>query len=265
MNRFEKTFAALSSANRKALIAYFTAGDPDMHSSFATLDAACKAGVDILELGVPFSDATSDGPVIQAAASRALANGATLQGVIDLAARLRAAHPDLPLVIFSYYNPILNFGLERLGAVLDAAGVDGLLIVDLPPEESAELTTQFGDLDLPLIRLVAPTTPPQRMATIADGAGGFIYLITRIGVTGSGTLDIAALARQAGELRKFTPLPICLGFGISTAADARQLGSLADGIIIGSALVALAHEAGEQAPQIVAERVAAIRAALDHN
>ncbi len=168
-------------------------------------------------------------------------------------------------MIFSYYNPILNFGLERLGAVLDAAGVDGLLIVDLPPEESAELTTQFGDLDLPLIRLVAPTTPPQRMATIADGAGGFIYLITRIGVTGSGTLDIAALARQAGELRKFTPLPICLGFGISTAADARQLGSLADGIIIGSALVALAHEAGEQAPQIVAERVAAIRAALDHN
>lgn len=263
MNRFERTFGRLAADNRKALVAYFTAGDPGFDSSFAILDAACRAGVDVLELGVPFSDATSDGPVIQAAARRALDAGMSLERVLALASRLRQAHPQKPLVLFSYYNPLLAFGAERLGDALTTAGIDGLLIVDLPPEESSELTTLLGDRDLPLIRLVAPTTPAARMSTLVSDAGGFLYLITRTGVTGTGTLDHAAVAHQATALKRLSPLPVCLGFGISTPDDARALGPLADGIIIGSAFVKHAHEAGARAPQAVAEQVAAIRAALD--
>ena len=263
MNRFQRAFGRLAAHNRKALVAYFTAGDPDFDASYAVMDAACAAGVDVLEIGVPFSDATSDGPVIQAAARRALDAGMTLSRVLELAAKLRAAQPETPLVLFSYYNPLLAYGVDRLGAALEAAGIDGLLIVDLPPEESAELTGRLGGRDLPLIRLVAPTTPDERMRLIADGAGGFIYLITRTGVTGSGTLDRAAVARQAKALQALSAIPVCLGFGISTPADARELGPLADGIVIGSAWVALAHEAGTDALRAVSLRVAEIRAALD--
>jgi len=263
MNRFQRAFGRLAAQKRKALVAYFTAGDPDPDTSFAVMDAACAAGVDILELGVPFSDATSDGPVIQAAARRALDAGMTLGRVLELAARLRASHPETPLVLFSYYNPLLAFGVSRLGPALDAAGVDGLLIVDLPPEESDELTGRLGGRDLPLIRLVAPTTPQERMQALASGAGGFLYLITRTGVTGSGTLDRAAVARQAATLRTLGNLPICLGFGISTPDDARALAPLADGIVIGSALVALAHDAAKDAPAAIGRRVAEIRAAMD--
>ncbi len=263
MNRFERTFSRLADRNRKALVAYFTAGDPDFETSFAVMDAACAAGVDVLELGVPFSDATSDGPVIQAAARRALDAGMTLCRVLELAARIRAAHAETPLVLFSYYNPLLAYGVDRLGPALDAAGIDGMLIVDLPPEESAELTDRLGGRDIPLIRLVAPTTPAERMRTITAGAGGFIYLITRTGVTGSGTLDQAAVARQAKALQALSALPVCLGFGISSPEDARELGPLADGIVIGSAFVKLAHAAGSDAPRAVSHRVAEIRAALD--
>jgi tryptophan synthase alpha chain len=263
MNRFQRRFGHLASHNRKALVAYFTAGDPGFDASYAVMDAACAAGVDVLEIGVPFSDATSDGPVIQAASRRALDAGMTLKGVLELAAKLRVAHPETPFVLFSYYNPLLAYGVDRLGADLEAAGIDGLLIVDLPPEESAELTGRLGGRDLPLIRLVAPTTPAERMRLIADGAGGFLYLITRTGVTGSGTLDRAAVARQARALQALSAVPVCLGFGISTPADARELGPLADGIVIGSAWVARAHEAGADAPRVIRLRVAEIRAALD--
>lgn len=263
MNRFDHTFSQLAAHNRKALVAYFTAGDPGFDASFEILDAACKAGVDVLELGVPFSDATSDGLVIQAASRRALDAGMTLSRVIDLAARLRTAHPQTPLVLFSYYNPLLAFGTDRLGVALEAAGIDGMLIVDLPPEESVELTSHLGGRNLPLIRLVAPTTPTARMKTIVANAGGFLYLITRTGVTGTGTLDRAAVARQATVLKQLSRLPVCLGFGISTPEDARTLGPLADGIIIGSAFVAAAHAAGTKAPQAITAHVASIRAALD--
>ena len=263
MNRFDHTFSQLAAHNRKALVAYFTAGDPGFDASFEILDAACKAGVDVLELGVPFSDATSDGTVIQAASRRALDAGMTLSRVIDLAARLRTVHPQMPLVLFSYYNPLLAFGPDRLGAALATAGIDGMLIVDLPPEEATELTSRLGARDLPLIRLVAPTTPAARMKTIVAGAGGFLYLITRTGVTGTGSLDRAAVAHQAATLKQLSRLPVCLGFGISTPQDARSLAPLADGIIIGSAFVTTAHDAGAKAPQAITAQVASIRAALD--
>jgi len=264
MNRLELKFQSLSAAGRKALVGYLTAGDPDFDASLAILDAACEAGVDVLELGVPFSDPTSDGPIIEAASGRALRTGMSLRRVLELAGRLRAKR-DTPLVLFSYYNPLLRFGLERLGAALVQAGIDGLLVVDLPPEEAGELTAALAGCDLPLIRLIAPTTHPERMRRIVAGAGGFLYMITRTGVTGGGTLDRDAVARHAAELKGLSRLPVCLGFGISTAADVRNLAPLADGVVVGSALVKLAAEraAHGDAPAQVAARVRELRHALE--
>lgn len=264
MNRIDQTFQALAAARRKALVGYLTAGDPDFDASLQVLQAACGAGLDVLELGVPFSDPTSDGPVIEAASGRSLRAGMSLRRVLDLARRLRAAVAT-PLVLFTYYNPLLQFGLEDLGPALTQAGIDGLLVVDLPPEEAGELTAVLAGRDLPLIRLIAPTTHPDRMRHIVTGAGGFLYLITRTGVTGSGTLDRDAVARRARELKAISHLPVCLGFGISTAADVRDLAPLADGIVVGSALVQLANERAPHgdAAACVAAQVRELKRALD--
>jgi tryptophan synthase alpha chain len=264
VNRIDQQFKSLTAAGRRALVVYLTAGDPDFDASLAVLNAACEAGADVLELGVPFSDPTSDGPVIEAASGRALRAGMSLPRVLELARRLRERH-QTPLVLFSYYNPLLRFGLDRLGGALTAAGLDGLLVVDLPPEEAAPLTQALAGHDLPLIRLIAPTTPEERMRRIVEGAGGFLYLITRTGVTGGGTLDRKALARRAQALKGMSRLPVCLGFGISNAADAASLAPLADGVVVGSALVSLAasRAAHGDAAVHVAAQVCELRAALD--
>ena len=265
MNRITTTFNHLAQQRRRALVGYLTAGDPDFDSSLAILQQAVKAGLDVLELGVPFSDPTADGPVIQDASARALKGGVTVARVLELARRVRAANATVPIVLFSYYNPLFHFGLERLAKEADAAGVDGLLIVDLPPEEADELRAPLTGHDLPLIRLIAPTTSPERMAQIARNAGGFLYLITRTGVTGAGMLDRERIRQLAASLKCSTPLPVCLGFGISTADDVRQLAGLADGVVVGSALVRIvaAHGADGQAAALVAEKVRELRAALD--
>jgi tryptophan synthase alpha chain len=262
MNRIEEVITRRTAEGRKALVGYLTAGDPDPEGSFTILRAACAAGLDVLELGVPFSDPTSDGPVIQAAAQRALKAGMTLTRALDMARRLRA-EVATPMVLFSYYNPLLRYGLERLARDARAAGIDGLLVVDLPPEEAGELAVAAGQ-DLPLIRLVAPTTGAERMRAIVQGAGGFLYLITRTGVTGKGHLDRAALQRYAAELRSVARLPICLGFGIRTPEDARELAPLADGIIVGSELVQTVADApnATTAAEQVAAKVRALRMAL---
>ena len=264
-NRLSATFARLAKGRRRALVGYLTAGDPGFDASLRILREAAKSGLDVLELGVPFSDPTADGPVIQAAAARALQAGMTVARVLELARCVRET-VDIPIVLFSYYNPLLQFGLARLAREAMAAGVDGLLVVDLPPEEAGELRDALAGHDLPLIRLVAPTTPAARMAEIARDAGGFLYLITRTGVTGAGTLDRARVERLAKTLKKITPLPVCLGFGISTATDVQQLAGLADGVVVGSALVKLAaeHAADGQAAKLVAEKVRELRAALDY-
>lgn len=264
MNRLTSTFARLAQQQRKALVGFLTAGDPDFDTSLDVLQAAVGAGLDVLELGVPFSDPTADGPVIQDASQRALKQGMTLHRVLELAGRVRATS-DIPLVLFSYYNPLLQYGLARLGRDLSAAGVDGLLIVDLPPEEGAELRPMLASHDLPLIRLLAPTTRPERIRTLVQDAGGFLYLITRTGVTGSGVLDREQIRRQAAEVRRHTALPLCLGFGISSAADARQLSGFADGLVVGSALVKIVaeHATDGQAPERVRSKIAELRQALD--
>jgi len=264
MNRITTTFTRLAQQKRKALVGFLTAGDPDFDTSLAVLQAAVSAGLDVLELGVPFSDPTADGPVIQAASQRALKQGMTLPRVLELARRLRATS-DIPLVLFSYYNPLLQYGLERLGRDLSAAGVDGLLIVDLPPEEAGELRPMLAGHDLPLIRLLAPTTRPERIRMLVKDAGGFLYLITRMGVTGTGGLDREMIQRHAAAVRSVTSLPICLGFGISNAADVRQLSGFADGLVVGSAMVKIVaeHANDKRAPELVRAKVTELRQALD--
>lgn len=264
MNRIDTTFASLAAANRTALVAYLTAGDPDFDTSLKILRTACASGVDVLEMGVPFSDPTCDGPVIQVASERALKAGMSLSKTLRLAAELRKTVAT-PIVLFSYYNPFFTYGLERLAKEASEAGVDGLLVVDLPPEEAGPLTAALKGKDIHLIRLAAPTTKPERIRMLADGAGGFLYLITRLGVTGTGGLDYADVAKHAARVKAASPLPVCLGFGISTGADARALAPLADGLIVGSALVRVIAQApaGSDIPSLVATKIRELREGMD--
>lgn len=259
MNRITNKFIELKKAGRKALVAYITAGDPDFEMSKQILIAACRSGVDVLELGVPFSDPTSDGPIIQRASGRAIANGMNLGRVLELVKAIRSESIETPIVLFSYFNPLFRYGLKRFGIDALAAGADGALIVDLPPEEAGEYTSQVP-AELPLIHLVAPTTDNERLGGIVKAADGFIYLITRTGVTGSGTLDTDLITTNVNRIRKHTDSPVCLGFGVSNAADARKLRDLADGIIIGSAFEKIIEDNYQNSysklPELLAEAIA---------
>lgn len=263
MNRLDVTFESLKREGKKALVGFLTAGDPDFDRSLAIVRAACEAGLDVLELGIPFSDPTADGPTIQRGSARALAKGMTLSRTLDLVREIRR-FAQLPIVLFSYYNPLLSYGAEALYRDAVAAGADGILVVDLPPEESDEMTSAWGEDGLRLIRLVAPTTPRERMRSIAETAGGFLYLITRTGVTGGGTLDAEAIAGHARDLKAMGSLPVCLGFGISTGKDVAALAPMADGVVVGSALVRII-EAGPDAddlPEQIAAKVTELRSGL---
>ncbi len=234
MKRIDIRFAELKEKGEAALVAFVVAGDPSPSLSLEILTAMCRAGVDILELGIPFSDPTADGPVIQRAAARALKNGAGLAGGIELTAALRR-RTATPIILFSYYNPIFSYGPERFYRDSLAAGADGVLVVDLPHEESRELTDGWAGDDFALIRLVAPTTPTHRMKKIAADGSGFLYLVSKTGVTGSAGLDAGSVRKHVAELRAITSLPICVGFGISTASEAGILARDVEGVVIGSA------------------------------
>lgn len=235
MNRINKRFDELKERNEKALVGFVASGDPTPSASLELITAMCHAGLDILELGVPFSDPTADGPVIQRAASRALKQGASLTKAIKMTKALRKT-TDIPIILFSYYNPIFAYGVDVFYRDARAAGADGVLIVDLPHEESSELTDCWDDGDaFALIRLVAPTTPKERMRMIAKNASGFLYLVSKTGVTGSTGLDVQSVRDHVADLRDVTSLPICVGFGINTPADAQVLAPYVDGVVIGSA------------------------------
>ncbi|MBF0101260.1 MAG: tryptophan synthase subunit alpha [Desulfobacterales bacterium] len=234
MNRIEQTFIKLNQKREKALVGFITAGDPDIQTSLAIILEMCKAGLDILELGIPFSDPTSDGPVIQRSSLRALNKGANLSTIFELCATVRK-HYDVPIVLFSYYNPMFVYGITPFYHEAIQSGADGVLIVDLPPEESGELTQGWPDDKLSIIRLVAPTTPNERMTQIVSAASGFIYLVSKTGVTGSDGLQTSVIEQNVIKLKSLTQLPICVGFGISTVEQVRQVSELADGIVIGSA------------------------------
>ena len=264
MNRITSTFQRLAAAKRKALVGYLTAGDPNPETSFAILRAACGAGLDILELGVPFSDPTADGPVIQEASARALQAGMTLTKTLEMAARLRR-ESDIPILLFGYYNPHFKYGLDRLAQAAHAAGVDGLLVVDLPPEEAGPLQAALKGSDIQVIFLAAPTTRPDRLKKIAQETGGFLYLITKAGTTGEGGLDYEAIRQHAAAVKAVSPRPVCLGFGIRNGDDAARLAPMADGVIVGSTLVNVigSAPAAPDLPARMAAKIRDLRAGLD--
>jgi tryptophan synthase alpha chain len=229
-NRIDLSFEALRARNEKAFIAYICAGDPSLAATVDLALALEKAGTDILELGLPFSDPLADGAVNQLAAQRALTAGATVPGVLDCVGQIRE-RSEIPIVLYTYLNPIFQFGFERFHREAAKAGVDGLLILDLPPEEDQPVEGPVH------IRLVAPTTPPERIEQICARAAGFIYYVSREGVTGVQSTVASTMGARVGEIRQHTKLPIAVGFGISTPEQAREVGNVADGVVVGSAVV----------------------------
>lgn len=247
-------FRELADSRELGLIAYITAGDPSLEASAEIVLAAAAAGADVIELGVPFSDPLADGPTIQRASERALHGGATLGGVIDLVRRVRA-HSSVPLVLFSYFNPILQMGLEKFAHAAAAAGADGILATDLTLEEAGDYRSILGARGLDTIFLAAPTSTDARLAKIAEASSGFLYLVSRTGVTGAREAlpeDLPVLARRA---RQVTSLPIAVGFGISLPAHVTALAGIADAAVVGSALVTEIEKAAT--PKDAAEAVAA--------
>jgi tryptophan synthase alpha chain len=230
------SFAAWRAAGRRALIPYLTAGYPDPRGIGVLLDAYAAAGADIIELGVPFSDPVADGPTIQRASLAALEGGTTLGGVLAALAAFRA-RSEVPVVLFSYLNPILSYGLDRFVSDASAAGATGVLVTDLPVGSDAGLEEGLEAAPISLIRLIAPTTPPHRVEAIAARAQGFLYYIARLGVTGAREALREELGAEIDALRKLTNVPIAVGFGISTAAHAATAAAAADGVVVGSALI----------------------------
>jgi len=239
-SRLAATFETLKHEGRKALVGYLTAGDPTPAVSLRNIRAALAAGIDILELGVPFSDPTADGPVIQAASQRALARGMTLGKTLAMVRTIRATHHQ-PIILFGYANPFYRYGFQRLAADAAAAGADGILVVDIPFEESSELRDHLRRRGLCLVPLIAPTTPLARARMILRHADGFVYYIMVRGVTGMRAAVPLDAARHLARLRRCTHLPIVAGFGITNGAQARDGACHADGIVVGSALVEAAR------------------------
>lgn len=250
-----ETMSALRAAKRRALVCYVTAGHPDAAASLALVRGIAEAGADVIELGVPFSDPVADGPVIQGSSQRALEQGMTLDKALELAS---AAAVRVPLVLFSYLNPLLAAGPDVLSRA-KAAGISGLLVTDLPVGADPAREKWIGNGPLAFVRLVAPTTPTDRMAQIASHGSGFVYLISRLGVTGVRNDVPADLPGTVNRLRSVCALPICVGFGVSTPAQARAVAGLADGVVVGSALVQAAERSIDEAVAFVRS----LRAALD--
>ena len=264
-NRIEKCFATLRAAGEMGIVAYITAGDPSIDATLEFVLALEEAGTDVIELGVPFSDPLADGPTIQRASERALRSGASLPKILELVGHIRK-FSQIPLVLFSYYNPILQMGLETFAAAASGAGVDGVLATDLSPEESVEYREILAMHHLDTIFLCAPTSTDERLVSIAECSSGFLYLVSRTGVTGAkDTLpdDLPALLRR---VRNFTTLPIAVGFGISLPGHVTLLGGLADAAVVGSSLVAEIEHAKtpQQAAKGLRERVVILKEAARH-
>jgi tryptophan synthase alpha chain len=253
--RIERKFRTLADASELGLIAYITAGDPSLEASAKIVVAAAEAGADIIELGVPFSDPVADGPVIQRASERALRSGTTLAGVLELVRNLRT-RTDVPLVLFSYFNPLLQMRLEKFAEAAASAGADGVLTTDLTPEEAGEYRTALQGQGLDTVFLAAPTSTDERLARIAEASTGFLYLVSRTGVTGTREALSEGLPALARRVRKFTTLPIAVGFGISAPSHVSVLGGIADAAVVGSALMAEVEKAAS--PDAAAIAVAAL-------
>ncbi|HYZ33413.1 MAG TPA: tryptophan synthase subunit alpha [Crenalkalicoccus sp.] len=263
-SRIVERFAALKCEGRGALVTYLQGFDPDRATSLALLRGLPEAGADILEIGVPFTDPMADGPSIQRAALRALKAGATLAGVLGLVREVRATEDATPIVLMGYYNPILAYGVARFCADAAAAGVDGLIIVDVPPEEADEVEPEARAQGLDLIRLVAPTTDEARLPRVLAATTGFVYYVSITGITGTRSATRESLAEALPRIRRATDLPVCVGFGIRTPAQAAEAARIADGAVVGTALVdtlaASLDEAGRARPETVGQVLAQVRA-----
>ncbi len=244
MSRIQATFAALKERHETALIPFITAGDPDLAVTEDVIQALVESGADLIELGIPFSDPMADGPTIQAASERALAAGVTLNGVLQLVTNVRKK-TQVPLILMGYYNPIFCYGAERFARDAAVAGVDALLLVDLPPEEIGEISAAMAESGIDLITLLAPTTPPERMKRLAEVAQGYLYYVSMTGVTGVQKISPQEIQRAVEELKGMSAVPVAVGFGITTAEDARAVGAFADGVVVGSALVKIIEENGQ--------------------
>lgn len=266
MNRIDQCFANLKSQGRRALIPFITAGDPAPEYTVGFMHALVEAGADVLELGVPFSDPMADGPVIQKACERALKHGVRLSHLFEMVREFRQTNTDTPVVLMGYLNPMERIGLEAFAEQAAAAGIDGVLAVDMPPEEAEELGPLLESRGLASIFLVAPTTTEERAATICAHGQGYLYYVSLKGVTGTATLDAADIAAHLAPLRGMTGLPLCVGFGIRDGASAAEVGKVADGVIVGSALVsriAANTETPEAIPGELKAVLGEMRQALD--
>lgn len=265
-SRLEHCFAALKQQNRPALVSYLTAGDPDAETSRRLLHGLPEAGVDIIELGMPFSDPMADGPAIQKAALRALKNGQNQAKTLEMVRSFREQNSTTPIVLMGYYNPIYCYGVERFLSDAASAGVDGLIVVDLPPEHDEELCQPAAQHGIDFIRLATPTTDAKRLPKVLGNASGFIYYVSVAGVTGGSAPTPERLERSVAQLREHTKLPIAVGFGIRTAEQAATIGRFSDAVVVGSALVdCIEHastpdEAVEQVHSLVSELAESVRA-----
>jgi len=237
MQRLASAFETLSRSNRKALISFITAGDPDYATSLEILKGLPKAGADIIELGMPFSDPMADGPAIQRASRRALKGGQTLRKTLEMVRSFRKTDTSTPIVLMGYYNPIYVFPVDRFLTEAREAGVDGLIVVDVPPEADDELCMPALKAGLNCIRLTAPTTNDERLRSVLANASGFVYYVSIAGVTGTRAPDLQAVARNVARIKARTPLPVAVGFGVRTPEQAHSIANVADGVVVGSALV----------------------------
>ena len=242
MTRIDDTFARLRAANRKAFVAYIMAGDPDRATSFAVMQGLPAAGVDIIELGMPFTDPMADGPTIQLAGQRALEGGQTLAATLEMARQFRERDDLTPIVMMGYYNPIYSRGVARFLVDAKAAGIDGLIVVDLPPEEDAELCLPAQAAGLNFIRLATPTTDNKRLPTVLQNTSGFVYYVSITGITGAGAAQAGDVGPEVARIKGQTDLPVVVGFGINSPASAQAIASVADGCVVGSAIVKLIGE-----------------------
>lgn len=258
--RIQETFTSLKQQGRKGFIPFITAGDPDLATTEQILIELAQAGATVIELGVPFSDPMADGPVIQRASERALRNSFGLDELLAMVARVRT-QIDTPIILFSYFNPLLQFGIQRLAQTAKASGIDGVLVTDMTPEESSDFESALRAHDLDMIYLVAPTSTDERLKLVAEHASGFVYAVSRAGVTGTRETVSAEAEKLVMRMREFTSLPIAVGFGISTVEQVKDVQRYADAVVVGSAIVAEMERLGN-APDL-AQKIGKFARALN--
>lgn len=259
-NRIQRRFARLKAEGRPALITYVMGGDPDHETSLAILRALPAAGSDVIELGMAFSDPLADGPIIQAAGLRALKSGSTLPRTLQLARAFRKEDQETPIVLMGYFNPVFSYGVERFLADGAAAGIDGLIIVDLPPEMDDELCIPAGRAGIDFIRMATPTSDAARLPAVLGNSSGFVYYVSMAGITGNALPDPEEIEAAVARIKRNTPLPVCVGFGIKTAGQARAVGAASDGIVVGTALVKAVTETLDPSGGKIADPVEAVTA-----